>query len=91
MAFWIDRNNNWHAGYRTIGLLQAALVAVLLFSLPLWKKVSSPKRRRGKRPWWPLPLRQVFRLPKAKGALLGFFLLHGGGGHCQPVDQQLCG
>ena len=36
MAFWIDRNNNWHAGYRTIGLLQVALVAVLLHSLPLW-------------------------------------------------------
>ena len=73
MAFWIDRNNNWHAGYRTIGLLQAALVAVLLFSLPLWKKVSSPQEEEGEEAVVALPLRQVFRLPKAKGALLGFF------------------
>ena len=73
MAFWIDRNNNWHAGYRTIGLLQVALVAVLLFSLPLWKKVSSPQEEEGEEAVVALPLRQVFRLPKAKGALLGFF------------------
>lgn len=73
MAFWIDRNNNWHAGYRTIGLLQAALVAVLLFSLPLWKKVPSPQEEEGEEAVVALPLRQVFRLPKAKGALQGFF------------------
>lgn len=73
MAFWIDRNNNWHAGYRTIGLLQAALVAVLLFSLPLWKKVSSPQEEEGEEAVVALSLRQVFCLPKAKGALLGFF------------------
>ena len=55
MAFWIDRNNNWHAGVPDHRLAEVALVAVLLFSLPLWKKVSSPKRRRGRGRGGPAP------------------------------------
>lgn len=75
MAFWINRDNNWHGGYLTIGLLQAALVAVLLFSLPLWKRAEAPASGEGEEeePVVVLPLSKVFRIPQAKMALLGFF------------------
>lgn len=33
-------NASWRAGYRTIFLLQAAIAAVMVLSLPLWKRVK---------------------------------------------------
>lgn len=32
---------SWHAGYLAIGFIQAAITAVLLFSLPLWKTTDT--------------------------------------------------
>ena len=32
---------SWHAGYLTIGFIQAAITAVLLFSLPLWRTTGT--------------------------------------------------
>lgn len=32
---------SWHGGYIAIGIIQAAITAVLLFSLPLWKTTDS--------------------------------------------------
>ena len=74
MAFWLNRDGNWHGGYLTIGLLQAVLVAVLLCSMPLWRKVSAASKVPGEEePVTALPLRKVFQIPRAKAALLGFF------------------
>lgn len=33
---------NWRSGYSSISILQFALVALLAFSLPMWKKYESP-------------------------------------------------
>ena len=38
MGFALAHGNTWNAGYRAIALLQAALTALLVFSLPLWKR-----------------------------------------------------
>ncbi|EPF25917.1 hypothetical protein HMPREF1221_01638 [Treponema socranskii subsp. paredis ATCC 35535] len=38
MGFALAHGNMWNAGYRAIALLQAALTALLVFSLPLWKR-----------------------------------------------------
>lgn len=75
MAFWINRGNQWRGGYLTIGLLQTALVVVLLFSLPLWKKIASAHQEDGEEEETvtALPLRKVFQIPRAKADLLGFF------------------
>ena len=74
MAFWIARQNNWKAGYLTIGIFQCVLVAVLVCTLPLWKRVSALRRESGEEePAEDLPLRKVFRVPGAWAALLGFF------------------
>ncbi len=73
MALWLDRDNNWQGGYRTIGLFQTALVVVLLFSLPLWKKVSQSSQEAEEESTESLSLWRVFQIPQAKTALLGFF------------------
>ena len=38
MGFVLAHGNTWNAGYRAIALLQTALTALLVFSLPLWKR-----------------------------------------------------
>lgn len=38
MSAWIARNGQWRNGYFTVSIIQFALVAVLLFTLPLWKR-----------------------------------------------------
>ncbi|KKI92921.1 MFS transporter [Bacillus sp. SA1-12] len=41
MAQFISGQNAWRNGYLTIACIQFALVVILLFTLPLWKKVAS--------------------------------------------------
>ena len=38
MGFCLINGMGWPAGYRTIGIVQFLLTAVLFFSLPMWKK-----------------------------------------------------
>lgn len=40
MSVCLMGKSGWRGGYRTIGILQVCLVAVLIFALPLWKKVG---------------------------------------------------
>ena len=69
MGAVLSRGGSWNMGYRTIGLIQVALTAVLVLSLPLWK--TSPGEGSSKRQ--PLPLRDVIALPGAKAVMLCFF------------------
>lgn len=61
----------WNMGYRTIGLLQIILTAVLFLSLPLWKKRiaegdSQPLSTQ-------LNLDQVIRIPGVRESMVVFF------------------
>jgi fucose permease len=38
MSYFLTRGNSWSMGYRTIGLLQSALVAILFITISLWRK-----------------------------------------------------
>ena len=38
MGFALVHGHTWNAGYRTIAVLQTALTALLVFSLPFWKR-----------------------------------------------------
>ena len=40
MGVCLSNNLGWNSGYRMVGILQVVLVAILIFSLPLWKKES---------------------------------------------------
>ena len=39
MAYFL-KDSNWRGGYSTVGIIQFCIVAIILFSLPLWKKIE---------------------------------------------------
>lgn len=75
---------SWHGGYIAIGIIQAAITAVLLFSLPLWK-TTDPRAVDGDEPSAassepansddtssPLTNRELLRLPGAIASIGSF-------------------
>ena len=70
MGAVLTAGGHWSRGYQLIGLIQIVLTAVLLLSLPLWKKSGSDA---GDESHEPLSLRQVSRIPGVKAMLLSFF------------------
>ena len=60
----------WNTGYLVVGLIQVALVAILFFSLPLWKGAGHGDGGEGSRP---LRFREIFAIPGAKEVLVAFF------------------
>ena len=61
----------WNTGYRIISVLQIALTAVLIFSLPKWKgqNTSSGETVHGKA----LSLKEILAIPGAKAVMICFF------------------
>ena len=60
----------WNTGYLVVGLIQVVLVAVLFFSLPLWRGAGhgdDPEHSQ------PLRFREIFAIPGAKEVLIAFF------------------
>ena len=43
LSMFLSRGVSWRTGYRTIGILQAALMVVLVAAIPLWAKVRVHK------------------------------------------------
>lgn len=62
----------WNSGYLSIGLIQAALVACLIFSIPLWKG-GQPADRRVEESHAHYGMMEILRMPGAKPLLLAFF------------------
>ena len=60
---------SWRGGYAVVGLLQAALSAVLFATLSLWKRSGAQEEERSARV---LSIPQVFALPGAKAGLATF-------------------
>lgn len=75
MGYALTGGQGWNMGYRYIAILQAALTAVLIFSLPLWKKQGNPDMGRTEKETTanPLSLRQIIRIPGAKEVMTTFF------------------
>lgn len=71
MGYALSGGQGWSQGYLIIGLLQVALTAILLLSLPLWKK--RPGAENGPEADRPLTLLQVLRIPGAKQVMIFFF------------------
>ena len=63
----------WNMGYRYIAIFQACLTAVLVLSLPLWKKRGQGTLGENGQPRAPLRLREIFQIPGAKEILIAFF------------------
>ena len=71
MSAALTGGHAWSVGYRTIGLIQLVLTAVLLFSLPLWKSTNGSSENAGDGK--PLSLREVVALSGAKAVMICFF------------------
>ena len=61
----------WNTGYRIISILQIVLTAVLIFSLPKWKKqnTSSEETTGGEI----LSIKEIFAIPGTKAIMVCFF------------------
>ena len=70
MGAVLSAGRHWSSGYRYIGVIQLALTALLLLSLPLWKR-SEGAGEGGKAK--PLSLGEIFAISGAKPLLLAFF------------------
>ncbi len=70
MGAVLTNGQSWTMGYRSIGFIQLVLTAVLLLSLPLWKKAGSAEEAGSGRV---LSLPDVIALPGAKAVMLCFF------------------
>lgn len=72
MGYALTGGQGWNMGYRYIALLQIALTAVLIFSLPLWKKQTGEDDGETGRTQ-PLSLGQVILIPGAREVMIAFF------------------
>ncbi len=74
LSFFLTRTGSWEPGYRTISIIQFTLVAVLLFSYPLWKRVPGEKpagQEKKNRKFLRTP--ELLKLPRAKPTVISFF------------------
>lgn len=72
MGLVLTGGGSWNSGYRYIGLILVALTAVLLISLPLWKK-NGVSGESGKDAGRALSLKEVISIPGSKEIMLAFF------------------
>jgi len=70
MSAYLINRNSWNSGYRTIGIIQFCLVALLFVSLPLWKKndVTENSARSNA-----IKFSTLFRIAGVKQVLVAFF------------------
>lgn len=75
MGYALTDGRGWNMGYRYIAVLQIILTAILIFSLPLWKKQggNGAGQTDGTTEIRPLSLRQIIKIPGAKEVMITFF------------------
>ena len=75
MGYVLTNGMTWNMGYRFISLLQIVLTAILIFSLPLWKRPQEPLEiKETTAPNSPaLSLKEIISLPGAKAIMITFF------------------
>lgn len=86
MGYALSNGHSWNMGYRYISILQILLTAVLLFSLPLWKKPTVPAKSShtaASSHEQALSLSQIVRISGAKEIMITFF--------CYCALEFLCG
>jgi fucose permease len=74
MGYCLSGGLGWNMGYRFVGIIQAALTAVLFITLPLWKKNASITM--SKSPGYTpavLSIKQAAAIPGVRYILIAFF------------------
>ena len=72
MSFALNRHNDWHLGYRYVGIIQALLTVILFISLPLWKKDKEEENEESKAQQ-KKSFREVIRISGVIEMMLAFF------------------
>lgn len=74
MSGWLNQGDDkWPMGYLTVGIIQAVLVVILIFSLPLWKRLEKEVKNPGEEKKKLVTNSQAVKIKGAKFALLAFF------------------
>lgn len=73
ISHYLATTGSWNNGYRSISIIQFLLVAVLVVSLPLWKKARSAADMVEEPNAESLSIRKMLGLPGAKATLISFF------------------
>jgi len=74
MGWVLTGGHDWPLGYRIIALMQVALTAVIVLSLPMWKQRPGASGEGGEAaPAKAIPLRKLVMMPGAKEVILTFF------------------
>jgi len=73
MSYCLSRSWGWEAGYRSVGVLQSILVAVLVLTLPVWKKAHGSALTETEAAAAPLSLVGALRVKGVPFVLLAFF------------------
>ena len=74
MGYVMTGGGTWNLGYRSISVIQMVLTAVLIFSLPLWKKRPKVVDASGNETEAAsLSLKKILRIPGVKEVLVSFF------------------
>lgn len=73
MGYALTGGQSWNMGYRYIAILQIALTAILIFSLPLWEKQATDGEGQTSEQRKPLSLSQIIKIPGAKEVMISFF------------------
>lgn len=75
MGYALTGGQSWNMGYRYIAILQIALTAILIFSLPLWKKQGTDDtgQGNGEDRAKALSLGEIIKISGAKEIMIAFF------------------
>lgn len=73
MGYALTGGKGWQTGYGLIGTIQIVLTAILLLSLPLWKKPATEQEDYPDSVKKALSLGEILRLPGAKPVMAAFF------------------
>ncbi len=73
ISYFLNDNNNWRSGYRTISIIQFVLVIVMLVSQPMWKIAEGETVAVRVKEEKLITNREALKLRGAKWAVLTFF------------------
>jgi fucose permease len=73
MSLYLINRNSWNMGYRTIGLLQCCLVAILFITISLWGKNKPQNSNEKNEISKGIKLKELFHIAGVKQILVAFF------------------
>lgn len=73
MGYALTKGQGWNKGYQYVAIIQIILTAILILSLPLWKKRSIESAETNAENSKPLTLKQIVKIPGAREVMVCFF------------------